>query len=122
MIEYVCQKCSIQCQVPDDWKRRTFCGECAQEIASKLELITPKPPLAITYEQGVHILDVLQTELYGSLPVRLSREPSKAISVSENTVIIDGPEWPIGEERQKWVLLNAIRLLQKQRGYKMPPL
>ena len=59
-----CQKCGWLYVLGYGDEPTTFCHSCAQEIISKLEKITPKPPNAITWENWVEILNLIQKELY----------------------------------------------------------
>lgn len=64
MSDHQCQKCGETYTCRPECDPTTFCDDCAQTIIARLEELTPKPPKAITYEQGVKILNALQAELY----------------------------------------------------------
>lgn len=50
--------------IPSDLEPTTFCNECAQRILAHIDPLVPKPPCAVTYEQGVRIVDAVQAFLY----------------------------------------------------------
>lgn len=59
-----CPKCHDSFYIEPDLDPTKFCNLCAQNIVERLLEITPEPPNAITYEQGVDILNAVQSELY----------------------------------------------------------
>ncbi len=63
-MDYDCQKCGDFYSLESDLEPTTFCNTCAQTIIEKLIEIVPQPPIAITYERGVEILNTIQAELY----------------------------------------------------------
>jgi predicted amidophosphoribosyltransferase len=59
-----CRVCSKKFELLDRAaKPLPFCAQCAQAILARIDPMVPKAPQAITWEQGVAILDALQQAL-----------------------------------------------------------
>ena len=64
MKPYLCHKCGDEYLLRDGHTPTVFCDPCAQTIISGLRKIVPRPPNAITWENGTQILNTIQRELY----------------------------------------------------------